>query len=68
MKYDYLIVGSGLFGATFAYRAKQAGKKCLEKRNNWEENKREMKCLFHHKIVLLLAVQKWLFCSASNVS
>lgn len=29
MKYDYLIVGSGLFGATFAYRAKKAGKKCL---------------------------------------
>lgn len=28
-KYDYLIVGSGLFGATFAYRAKQLGKKCL---------------------------------------
>lgn len=28
-KYDYLIVGSGLFGATFAYKAKQAGKKCL---------------------------------------
>ena len=28
-KYDYLIVGSGLFGATFAYRAKHAGKKCL---------------------------------------
>ena len=27
--YDYLIVGSGLFGATFAYRAKQEGKKCL---------------------------------------
>ena len=27
--YDYLIVGSGLFGATFAYRAKQAGKKFL---------------------------------------
>ena len=27
--YDYLIVGSGLFGATFAYRAKKAGKKCL---------------------------------------
>ena len=27
--YDYLIVGSGLFGATFAYRAKQAGKTCL---------------------------------------
>ena len=29
MKYDYLIVGSGLFGATFAYRAKQLGKTCL---------------------------------------
>lgn len=28
-KYDYLIVGSGLFGATFAYKAKQAGKTCL---------------------------------------
>ena len=27
--YDYLIVGSGLYGATFAYRARQAGKKCL---------------------------------------
>lgn len=29
MKYDYLIVGAGLFGATFAYRAKQKGKTCL---------------------------------------
>lgn len=29
MKYDYLIVGSGLFGATFAYLAKKASKKCL---------------------------------------
>ena len=29
MMYDFLIVGSGLFGATFAYRAKQAGKRCL---------------------------------------
>lgn len=28
-QYDYLIVGSGLFGATFAYCAKQAGKRCL---------------------------------------
>ena len=27
--FDYLIVGSGLFGATFAYRATRAGKKCL---------------------------------------
>lgn len=28
-QYDYLIVGSGLFGATFAYKSTQAGKKCL---------------------------------------
>lgn len=28
-KYYYLIVGSGLFGATFAYLARQAGKSCL---------------------------------------
>lgn len=36
MKYDYLIVGSGLFGAVFAYRAKQMGKRCLviDKRNH----------------------------------
>ena len=29
MKYDYIIVGSGLFGATFAYQATKLGKKCL---------------------------------------
>ena len=28
-RYDYLIVGSGLFGATFAYLAHKQGKKCL---------------------------------------
>lgn len=28
-KYNYLIVGSGLFGACFAYKAKQAEKRCL---------------------------------------
>ena len=35
-KYDYLIVGAGLFGATFAWCARQAGKKCLiiERRNH----------------------------------
>lgn len=34
--YDYLIVGSGLFGATFAYLAKKKGRKCLviDKRQN----------------------------------
>lgn len=28
-RYDYLIVGSGLFGATFAHLANKEGKKCL---------------------------------------
>lgn len=36
MKYDYLIVGSGLFGAVFAHEAKSKGKKVLviDKRPN----------------------------------
>ena len=29
MKYDYLIVGAGLFGAVFAHEAKKVEKKCL---------------------------------------
>lgn len=29
MKYDYLIVGAGLFGATFAHEMNAVGKKCL---------------------------------------
>jgi UDP-galactopyranose mutase len=29
MKYDFLIVGAGLYGATFARQAADAGKKCL---------------------------------------
>lgn len=35
-KYDYLIVGAGLFGSTFAYEANKSGKKCLviDKRNH----------------------------------
>lgn len=35
-QYDYLIVGSGLFGAVFAYEARRAGKRCLvvEKRQH----------------------------------
>ena len=35
-KYDYLIVGSGLMGATFAHLAKKSGKRCLvvERRNH----------------------------------
>lgn len=35
-EYDYLIVGSGLFGATFAHEAMKRGQKCLviDKRNH----------------------------------
>lgn len=35
-KYDYLIVGSGLFGSVFAFEAKKRGKRCLvlERRNH----------------------------------
>lgn len=35
-KYDYLIVGSGLYGSIFAYEANKRGKKCLviDKRNH----------------------------------
>ena len=36
MKYDYLIIGAGLFGSIFAYEANKLGKKALviEKRNH----------------------------------
>lgn len=36
MKYDYLIIGSGLFGATFAHLTNKHGKRCLviEKRSH----------------------------------
>lgn len=36
MKYDYLIVGTGLFGSVFAYEMNRRGKKCLviDKRQN----------------------------------
>lgn len=36
MTYDYLVVGAGLFGATFAYEAAKRGKlvKVIEKRSH----------------------------------
>lgn len=39
-QFDYLIVGSGLYGATFAYLAKKHGKKCLviDKRSHFGGN------------------------------
>ena len=52
MKYDYVIVGSGLFGSTFANLAKKDGKKVLvlEKRPNIEETSilkilKEFRCI-----------------------
>jgi UDP-galactopyranose mutase len=35
-KYDYLIVGAGLFGSTFAFEAKKRGKNCIviDRRNH----------------------------------
>ena len=40
-KYDYLVVGAGLFGATFAYEAAKRGKhvKIIEKRPHIAGNK-----------------------------
>lgn len=40
MKYDYLIVGSGLFGSTFARLATDSGKSCLviDRRNHFAGN------------------------------
>ena len=38
VKYDYLIVGAGLFGSIFAYEANKRGKKCLvidKKKSCW---------------------------------
>ena len=39
-KYDFLIVGAGLFGCIFAHEAKLAGKKCLviDKRKHFGGN------------------------------
>lgn len=39
-KYDYILVGGGLYNGVFAYLAKKAGKKCLvvEKRNHMGGN------------------------------
>ena len=46
MKFDYLIVGSGLYGAVFAHEANKKGKKCLviEKRPNVGGNIYTEKC------------------------
>ena len=53
MKYDYVIVGAGLFGATFANLAKSDGKKVLviEKRNHIAGNvyTEEMEGIHVHK-------------------
>mgnify|MGYP003294714173 CR=1 FL=1 len=40
MKYDYLIVGSGLFGSIIAYEMNKKGKKCLVIENDFKEKYR----------------------------
>ena len=51
--FDYLIVGSGLYGATFAYFAKCAGKRCLviDKRPHLGGNVycEQVECIHVHK-------------------
>lgn len=53
LKYDYLIIGSGLFGATFAYFAHKQGKKCLviDKRSHLGGNVycEKIECINVHK-------------------
>ena len=59
-KYDYLIVGSGLFGATFAYLAKKQGKKCLviDKRQHLGGNVycENIEGINVHKLVLISSI------------
>ena len=52
-KYDYLIVGAGLFGSVFAYEASKKGKKCLviDKRNHIGGN------IYCEKIIYLLKIK-----------
>ncbi|WP_297982004.1 UDP-galactopyranose mutase [uncultured Methanobrevibacter sp.] len=53
VEYDYLIVGSGLFGSVFAYEMNKKGKKCLviEKRDHIGGNvyTEEKECINVHK-------------------
>ncbi len=50
-EYDYLIVGSGLYGATFAWRAAREGKRCLvvERRRHTGGN---LRCEYVEDIVV----------------
>ena len=52
-KYDYLVVGAGLYGAVFAHEARKAGKSVLvidRRPEHWgqapgRKNKQILKCL-----------------------
>ena len=66
IKYDYLIVGSGLYGATFAYKAKQAGRKVLviDKRphlggNVYCENVEVSMCINMERTSFILIAKKY---------
>ena len=72
--YDYLIVGSGLFGAVFAHEASMRGKKCLvlEKRehvggNVYCEELEESWCIATARIFFTLVIRRFGNMSASFV-
>lgn len=66
MKYDYLIVGAGLFGAVFAHEMTKEGKKCLviEKRNHiagnaYTELKKILMCINTVRIFSIQIIKRY---------
>ena len=61
MKYDYLVVGAGLYGAVFAHEAKKAGKSVLviDKRPNIAGNvyRRQWKAFRYISMELIFFIQ-----------
>ena len=57
-KYDYLIVGAGLFGSVIAYRATRMGKRCLvvDRRNHLGDCHRSN--MPHHPPMVLAQTKK----------
>ena len=66
-KYDYLVVGAGLYGAVFAHEAKEAGKSVLviDKRPNiagnvfTEDVEREFMCINMARIFSTPIIKKY---------
>ena len=69
MKYDYLIVGAGLFGAIFAHEAKKAGKKVLviDRRDHIGGNiyTKEVEGIQVHQLSLIHIYMAWIFSRSS---